>query len=92
MFADVLPSPQSIIPSYVPSIKYGNIILSDGVVVLQTEINGGKGVGVGDGVYVGVGVFVGVNVGEGRSTPVKSQGQTFVIKVECPLPLSFTTP
>ena len=45
-FIDVVPSPQFIVPLYDPVVSYGNIIDSDGVVVTQTEMNDGGGVGV----------------------------------------------
>ena len=64
MFADTNPSPQSIVPEYVPLTSYGNVILSDGDVVLHTDTNDGGNVGVGVGVFVlvTVGVTVGVIV------------------------------
>ena len=73
--AEVLPSPQSIKPEYVPPLKYGKVILSVAPVVLQTEINGGGSVGVGTGIgiggpgggSVGVGTGAGVGVGGGHT-------------------------
>jgi hypothetical protein len=43
-------SPQSINPVYVPVDSYGNSIVSEAEVVLQTDINGTGGVVVGVGV------------------------------------------
>jgi hypothetical protein len=53
-FVEVLPSPQSIKPKYIPVLTYGNVMVSLEPVVLHTDKNDGGNVGVG--VIVGVGV------------------------------------
>jgi hypothetical protein len=67
VFAEKLPSPQSIIPVYVPVGEYGNEIGEDAV---QIEINGNIGEVVDDGVIVGVNEVVGVDVGVGNGVIV----------------------
>jgi len=67
VFPEVNPSPQSMVPEYVPAASYGNVMLSFVPVVLNTLINAGRGVVVTVGVGVGVdppcvGVIVGVIV------------------------------
>ena len=80
----MLPSPQSIIPEYVPPLKYGNWIVnelldpgeSNDVFHIDLNTGGDDGVGVivGVGVWVGVSVNVGVGVGVGAMVPTVGVG------------------
>ena len=68
MLAEVVPSPQSIVPVYVPLVTYGSVIvLLYDVPALQVDANGRVAGGDGEivGVILGVGVLVGVILGVG---------------------------